>query len=171
MRRGSDIVRSARPGAISLSAKEAERAAWYADLQKEVFAKARADRMKMEDEGGVGAVDHLEDTKADEDEKEAEEDAELTETDEEIAEREAAEKAEAEAEQARKIQELLDKNRREAKKFSGGAAFALANESDAKAKEDEARREAIGKVRRPDPETYVALLSVMHASVLMLIPL
>ena len=151
VRRGSDVIRSRRPGATSLSESEQDRAAWYKSLQDEVFAKVRAERVELEDKGEIA--------KPAEPEPDLEPDEEVMdepkESDEERLAREAKEKEEAEAEQARKIQELLDKNRREAKKFSGGAAFALAEESDAKRKEDEERRSNVGKVRRPDPETYV----------------
>ena len=156
-RRGSDIIRSRRPGAPSLSKAEQDRAEWYKNLSDEVFAKVRADRVEAEDSGGVSKAPMIEDEKkeAEGEGKEEEEEALPTETEEERVERERIEKEEAEAEQARKIQELLEKNRKEAKKFKGGAGFALAEESDAKRKEDEERRNAVGKVRKPDPEFFV----------------
>ena len=158
-RRGSEIIRSRRRGAPSLDAKQIERAEWYAALEEEVFAKARQDRIELEAKPEVEEVivkkrilPGEEEPDEKEEEVESEEDR-IAREEKEKAEAAEAKAAEEEAAKQKLMNDILERNKREASRFKGGFTMELAEESEARAEEDAARKEAAG-AKRPDPETY-----------------
>ena len=157
-RRGSDIIRSRRAGSSSLDNKSIERAEWYNKLQDEIFAKLHEERLLAESKELDEADDSLLITEASRPTTRATTAGTETMTEEEIAELKAQEEAEKEELMKQQKEALLKKmmedRAKQKKQFSGGMTMQLANESDTKRKEDEERRNAVGKIKRPDPEYY-----------------
>ncbi len=157
-RRGSFVVRSRRAGAPSLAKKDSDRAAWYSSLEEEIFKKLHDERLIEESK----ELERLIITESDDVDgmtsRHTTAQSTVSMTEEEIEALKEQEKKEHEEQMKRQKEALMKKihedNAKKKKTFSGGLTMQLADESDKKRKEDEERRNAVGRIKRPDPEFY-----------------